>query len=139
MSIVITGATGQLGRLVVEQLLAAGTPPDTIVATGRDTNKLTALSDDGVTVIDSTPGNGVEPQWDATIGTGPKGVGGCSTRLSCGRGSSRRPGYPIVGAAGQIWESGGERPRFVGRAFRSKSAGHRCLPVRGVRDKGRRG
>ena len=44
MSIVITGATGQLGRLVVEQLLAAGTPPDTIVATGRDTNKLTALS-----------------------------------------------------------------------------------------------
>ena len=50
MSIVITGATGQLGRLVVEQLMAAGTPPDTIVATGRDTNKLTALSDDGVTV-----------------------------------------------------------------------------------------
>jgi len=28
MSIVITGATGQLGRLVVEQLMAAGTPPD---------------------------------------------------------------------------------------------------------------
>ena len=50
MSIVITGATGQLGRLVVEQLLAAGTPPDTIMATGRDTSKLTALSDDGVTV-----------------------------------------------------------------------------------------
>lgn len=50
MSIVITGATGQLGRLVVEQLLAAGTPPDTIVATGRDTNQLTALSDDGVAV-----------------------------------------------------------------------------------------
>ncbi|MCU1696836.1 MAG: hypothetical protein JWR34_2899 [Mycobacterium sp.] len=33
MSIAITGATGQLGRLVVEQLIAAGTPPDTIVAT----------------------------------------------------------------------------------------------------------
>jgi hypothetical protein len=23
-------------------------------------------------VIDSTPGNGVEPQWDATIGTAPE-------------------------------------------------------------------
>lgn len=50
MSIVITGATGQFGRLVVEQLLAAGTSPDTIVATGRETNKLTALSDGGVRV-----------------------------------------------------------------------------------------
>jgi NAD(P)H dehydrogenase (quinone) len=50
MSIVITGATGQLGGLVVEQLLAAGTPPDTIVATGRDTEKLTALTRVGVTV-----------------------------------------------------------------------------------------
>ncbi len=30
--------------------MAAGTPPDTIVATGRDTEKLTALSGDGVTV-----------------------------------------------------------------------------------------
>jgi NAD(P)H dehydrogenase (quinone) len=43
MSIVITGATGQLGRLVVEQLMAAGTPPGQIVATRRDTEKLTAL------------------------------------------------------------------------------------------------
>jgi NAD(P)H dehydrogenase (quinone) len=50
MSIVITGATGQLGRLAVEQLLAAGTPPESIVATGRDINKLTGFSDDGVTV-----------------------------------------------------------------------------------------
>ncbi|WP_319450380.1 MULTISPECIES: SDR family oxidoreductase [unclassified Mycobacterium] len=50
MSIVITGATGQLGRLVVEQLIAAGTSPDTIVATGRDTEKLTALTREGVTV-----------------------------------------------------------------------------------------
>jgi nucleoside-diphosphate-sugar epimerase len=43
MSIVITGPTGQLGRLVVEQLMAAGTPPGQIVATGRDTEKPTAL------------------------------------------------------------------------------------------------
>jgi NAD(P)H dehydrogenase (quinone) len=36
MSIVITGATDQLGRLVVEQLMAAGTPPGQIVATPRN-------------------------------------------------------------------------------------------------------
>jgi nucleoside-diphosphate-sugar epimerase len=50
MSIVITGATGQLGRLVVKQLMAGGTPPDKIVATGRDIAKVTALSGDGLTV-----------------------------------------------------------------------------------------
>jgi NAD(P)H dehydrogenase (quinone) len=49
MSIVITGATGQLGRLVVKQLMAGGTPPDKIVATGRDIAKVTALSGDGLT------------------------------------------------------------------------------------------
>jgi hypothetical protein len=31
MSTVITGASGHLGRLVVDQLLAAGTPPSQIV------------------------------------------------------------------------------------------------------------
>jgi NAD(P)H dehydrogenase (quinone) len=50
MSMVITGAAGQLGRLVVEQPMAAGTPPDTIIATGRDTDELTAIARDGVTV-----------------------------------------------------------------------------------------
>jgi NAD(P)H dehydrogenase (quinone) len=50
MSIVVTGASGQLGRLVVEQLLAAGTPPAGIVATGRDLDKLTDLGLHGVTV-----------------------------------------------------------------------------------------
>jgi hypothetical protein len=55
----------------------------------------------------------VEPQWNATIRT-PGESGGCSTRLSCGRGSSRRPGYPTVGAAGQIRESRGERPCSLG-------------------------
>ena len=30
--------------------MAAGTPPDTIIATGRDTDKFTALACDGVTV-----------------------------------------------------------------------------------------
>ena len=50
MSAVITGASGHLGRLVVDQLLAAGTPPAQIVATGRDVNKLNDLAQDGVTV-----------------------------------------------------------------------------------------
>jgi NAD(P)H dehydrogenase (quinone) len=50
MSTVITGASGHLGRLVVDQLLAAGTSPAQIVATGRDVNKLNDLAQDGVTV-----------------------------------------------------------------------------------------
>ncbi|MFC6704858.1 SDR family oxidoreductase [Flexivirga alba] len=50
MSIVITGASGHLGRLVVDQLLAAGTPPAQIVATGRDLDKLADLAGKGVTV-----------------------------------------------------------------------------------------
>ncbi|KOX16339.1 SDR family oxidoreductase [Nocardiopsis sp. NRRL B-16309] len=48
MSVVITGATGHLGRLVVEDLLAGGLPADQITATGRDTAKLADLSAKGV-------------------------------------------------------------------------------------------
>jgi len=50
MSTLITGASGHLGRLVVDQLLAAGTPPAQLVATGRDLDKLIDLADRGVTV-----------------------------------------------------------------------------------------
>ncbi|MET9532327.1 SDR family oxidoreductase [Streptomyces sp. NPDC006649] len=50
MSTVITGASGHLGRLTVDQLLAAGTPPEQIVATGRDTSKLGDLAQNGVVV-----------------------------------------------------------------------------------------
>ena len=50
MSTVITGASGHLGRLVVDQLLTAGTPAAQIVATGRDIHKLTDLARNGVTV-----------------------------------------------------------------------------------------
>ncbi|MFJ2960164.1 NAD(P)H-binding protein, partial [Streptomyces sp. NPDC087270] len=50
MSTVITGASGHLGRLVVDQLLAGGTPPAQIVATGRDVDKLADLAHGGVTV-----------------------------------------------------------------------------------------
>ena len=50
MSTVITGASGHLGRLVVDQLFAAGTPPAQVVATGRDAGKLADLARNGVTV-----------------------------------------------------------------------------------------
>lgn len=50
MSYVITGATGHLGRLVVEQLLDSGVPADEIVATGRDVAKVKDLAERGVQV-----------------------------------------------------------------------------------------
>ncbi|MFI5755415.1 SDR family oxidoreductase [Streptomyces sp. NPDC051569] len=50
MSIVVTGATGQLGRLAVEALLRRGVRPSEIVATGRDTDKIKDLADRGVVV-----------------------------------------------------------------------------------------
>ncbi|MDH2427925.1 SDR family oxidoreductase [Sphaerisporangium sp. TRM90804] len=43
MTIVVTGATGHLGRAVVESLLDRGVPADQILATGRDLNKLARL------------------------------------------------------------------------------------------------
>jgi NAD(P)H dehydrogenase (quinone) len=43
MSIVVTGATGQLGRLVVESLLARGVPAADIVGVGRDIDKIADL------------------------------------------------------------------------------------------------
>jgi NAD(P)H dehydrogenase (quinone) len=48
MSLVITGATGQLGRLVVDSLLAKGVAADQIVALGRDDERLAKLSALGV-------------------------------------------------------------------------------------------
>ncbi|MER6081299.1 SDR family oxidoreductase [Streptomyces sp. NPDC001833] len=50
MSIVVTGATGQLGRLAVEALLRRGVPASQIVATGRDTSRIKDLADRGVVV-----------------------------------------------------------------------------------------
>lgn len=48
MSIVIAGATGQLGRLVVKELLSRGVPADRIVAAGRSAEQLAELSARGV-------------------------------------------------------------------------------------------
>jgi NAD(P)H dehydrogenase (quinone) len=48
MTIVVTGATGQLGRLAVEALLRRGADPQDVLATGRDEAKLAELADLGV-------------------------------------------------------------------------------------------
>ena len=50
MTIVITGATGQLGRLVVEALLDQNVPAGQIVAAGRDLAKVADLAERGVQV-----------------------------------------------------------------------------------------
>jgi NAD(P)H dehydrogenase (quinone) len=50
MSIVVTGASGQLGRLTVEALLRRGVPASDIVATARDTARIKDLADRGVAV-----------------------------------------------------------------------------------------
>lgn len=48
MSVVVTGATGHLGRLVVEELLARGVPADQVLATGRDVGRLAEVGALGV-------------------------------------------------------------------------------------------
>lgn len=50
VSIVVTGATGHLGRLVVESLLRRGVPAGQIVAAGRDVSKIKDFEDRGVQV-----------------------------------------------------------------------------------------
>ena len=50
MSIVVTGATGHLGRLVIEDLLAGGVAAQTIVAGGRRLDEVKDLADRGVQV-----------------------------------------------------------------------------------------
>ncbi len=49
MSLVVTGATGHLGRHLVASLLAKGVPADQVVALGRDEERLAGLADLGVT------------------------------------------------------------------------------------------
>ena len=50
MSVVVTGATGQLGRLTVEALLRRGVPASDVVATGRDVTGIKDLAECGVVV-----------------------------------------------------------------------------------------
>ncbi|NEM91677.1 SDR family oxidoreductase [Galbitalea soli] len=49
MTIVVTGATGHLGRLIIEALLRDGVTPSTIVAGGRSLDKIDDLVARGVT------------------------------------------------------------------------------------------
>lgn len=51
MTILITGSTGHLGRLVVDALLARGADPSAVVAGARDTAKAADLADRGVRVV----------------------------------------------------------------------------------------
>jgi NAD(P)H dehydrogenase (quinone) len=51
VSYVITGATGHLGRLVVQELLRRGVPAGDITATGRDITTVKDLADRGVRVL----------------------------------------------------------------------------------------
>src|SRR4051812_32812145 len=48
MSVVVTGATGPFGHLVVESLLASGVPGEQIVAGGRRVERLEDLAAQGV-------------------------------------------------------------------------------------------
>lgn len=50
MSIVVTGATGHLGRLTIEALLRRGIPAADIIATGRDIARIKDLADRGISV-----------------------------------------------------------------------------------------
>src|ERR1035437_7629532 len=47
-SSVVTGATGRLGALIIERLIARGTAPEDIVAAGRNAERLTAVARLGV-------------------------------------------------------------------------------------------
>jgi NAD(P)H dehydrogenase (quinone) len=48
MSIAVTGAAGQLGRLVIDDLLSAGIRGTDLIAIARDPDKASALTDAGV-------------------------------------------------------------------------------------------
>jgi NAD(P)H dehydrogenase (quinone) len=48
MSLVVTAASGQFGRLVVQSLLARGVPADQIVAGSRDPGRIADLAEAGV-------------------------------------------------------------------------------------------
>lgn len=51
MSILVTGATGNLGRLVIDSLIARGAEPQSIVAGARDVAKGADLAQKGVRVV----------------------------------------------------------------------------------------
>lgn len=68
MTILITGATGQLGRLVIDSLLSRGAAPQSIVAGARDLAKASDLADRGVRVV------GLDYDDAATVAAAFEGV-----------------------------------------------------------------
>ncbi|MBM0123776.1 SDR family oxidoreductase [Pimelobacter simplex] len=66
MSLVVTGATGQLGHHVVSSLLAKGVPADHVVALGRDEERLAGLAALGVTTrrVDYADPEGLAAAFD---------------------------------------------------------------------------
>lgn len=67
MSIVVTGATGQLGHLIVEKLLDRGVAPDEVVATGRSLDRIADLAVRGVRTASF---DYADPRADGVIETG---------------------------------------------------------------------
>src|SRR5690554_575920 len=57
MLLAVTGATGKLGRLVIESLIERGTPAGDIVAIGRAVDKIADLQERGVQVRAADYGN----------------------------------------------------------------------------------
>jgi NAD(P)H dehydrogenase (quinone) len=68
MTILVTGATGHLGHLIVEALLRDGVTPSSIVAGGRNVAKLEDLSEQGVKTVT------LDYNDAATIGSAFEGV-----------------------------------------------------------------
>ena len=54
MTILVTGASGHLGRLVVESLLERGVPAQDVVATARNLDSIADLAAKGVAVRRAT-------------------------------------------------------------------------------------
>jgi NAD(P)H dehydrogenase (quinone) len=70
MSIVVAGATGHLGHLVVERLLDRGIAPDEVVAAGRSLDRVADLAARGVRTAEldyTAPAEGVLEQGDTLL------------------------------------------------------------------------
>ena len=52
MTILVTAASGQLGPLVIDALLARGAQPGDLVASARDTSKLADVAARGIRTVE---------------------------------------------------------------------------------------
>ena len=90
MRIAVTGATGHLGRLVIDALLERGAPAGQVAAVVRDTDRAGDLADRGVRV---RHGDYDQPDTLATTLAGTDKVLLVSGS-ELGRGSRHAPGRP---------------------------------------------